>query len=156
MRTTILALLLLFTGSLYAQMGTPLPDFEVDKVDGSKVRGSQMPANIPLVVFYFDPDCDHCNQQAQWISERINEFNGTVMLWVSWGEPEAIRQFADQHFPDYERRPNLIFTKDTKYQFDNWFGYSEVPSIYIYGRKGHRVAEFKTETPVDDLLRYLR
>lgn len=146
-------LLLLGFSSVKAQEGdrAKLPFFKVAATSGMTISPELLPKNRPVIVFYFDPDCDHCEQQATWVKEQINRFNGVSLVWISWGEMDAIKGFQEKHFADVNKR-DMVFTKDTEYNMDNWFGYSEVPSVYVYNQRWERTASFKSETIVSDLI----
>lgn len=157
---TLSFVFLLAAGALFAQCpkekaGTPFPEISVTGLTGQRMGTSMLPANQPIVVIYFDPFCDHCEQQAKWIKEKIDAFKGVTILWITWGELEDMRTFAAKNFAGVQKA-DMVFTKDTDYAMDSWFGYSEVPSIYIYNKARTRVMCFSKETPADELLKYLK
>ncbi|MCB9231737.1 MAG: hypothetical protein H6581_08740 [Bacteroidia bacterium] len=129
----------------------PLPAFAFANLDGTQLTPEALPQNMPVIFFYFDPDCEHCQQEAKWVAEAIgpgekgDKFTGISLVWVSWGEMDAIQNFKDTFFAGV-KHDNLIFCKDTEYMIDEYFGYSEVPSIYVYNNKWLRTASFKNET----------
>ena len=42
--------------------------------------------------------------------------------------------------------------KDTAYKFDSWFGYSEVPAIYIYNKARKKTAAFTSVVSAEEIL----
>jgi hypothetical protein len=142
------------TGNTKVGLGKPLPDFSFTSTSGKPVTKASLPKGQPVIVFYFDPDCDHCQLQSKMINDKIAEnkdfFKGITFLFVSWGEMEAIKQFPVKHLPGLTS-PNF-FTKDEQYKFDSYFGYSEVPSIYVYDRYWVRTGSFKAETKPENLV----
>jgi hypothetical protein len=170
MKATFLALFLAFltTSGIFAQgtttvaadpsgntkvgIGKPLPDFSFIDVNGKAVTKATLPAGQPVIVFYFDPDCDHCQLESKWISEKKEWFKGITLLYVSWAEIEAIKEFPGKHLPGMTG--NVLFTKDKDYKFDTYFGYSEIPSIYVYNRSWVRTASFKAETKPEYLVKF--
>lgn len=143
------------TGDTQPEPGdnAPFPDISLIQADGTSLTKSDLIPNRPITVFYFDPDCDHCAQQAEWVVEKILDFRGTQMVWITWGELDAMKGFANKYFGGGAK--SIRFGKDTNYAFDNWFGYSEVPSIYVYNAQWQRIASFKHETKAENILKVL-
>ncbi len=159
-RIALLPLLMLLVGSLLAQCpkekaGTPFPEISVTGVTGQKLTTSMLPVGQPIVIIYFDPFCDHCEQQAKWIKEKIDAFRGVTIVWITWGELEDMKNFAAKNFAGVTKS-DMVFTKDTDYAMDSWFGYSEVPSIYIYNKERVRTMCFSKETPVEELVKWFK
>lgn len=127
-----------------------LPDFDFQDAGGNKVDKSSLIEGQPVIVFYFDPFCDHCQWQANALNEHTEEFKDINLLWVSWAEHEDNEAFYEEYL---SRLDNSIACKDHNYLFDNLFGYSEVPSIYCYNANWELVASFKEEQPAEILLK---
>lgn len=130
-----------------------LPDFSFSAIGNKKITPASLPANKPVIVFFFDPYCDHCEKQAEWIKKDLKKLDGITLLWVSTEALEEINSFAKKYFPSSS---NTIFCGDGEFMFDQWFGYSEVPSIYVYDKNRNRVKAFDKETPVEELLKPLK
>lgn len=136
----------------YAQK--ELPPFSFLDLNGQPFGIEKLEANVPVIVVFFDPYCDHCAQQAKWIGEAKEQFKNIQLIWVSTEAPDAVKEFAKKHFAATEWK-KVHFLIDKQYRFDGYFGYSEVPSIYIYNAARQRVKSFNKETPADILLRFL-
>lgn len=170
MKYTITTLLMLlafgFAGSLSAQahkanvntqegIGTPLPEFAFELPDKSWLTPSVLPENQPIVVFYFDPFCEHCNLEAEWVQNNAQLFKGITLIWVSWAEKvEDNVAFYKKYF--MEMPTKVYVARDTKYKIDDYFGYSEVPSIYVYNAARLRTASFKAETKPEILIKFAK
>lgn len=132
--------------------GLALPAFDFEAMDGSRVTLADMPADKPVIVFYFDPFCDHCQKEAGWINDNPQLFKDITLLWASWGDLKDIKEFPAKYLPNI--KSTLFVTRDDKFEFDNYFGYSEIPSIYVYNKKHIRTATFREETIPLTLLRF--
>lgn len=159
-RTVALVLALSF-GYAHAQstntnvgIGDPLPDFKFEKTDGTWITKGDLPADQPVIVFYFDPFCDHCQKEAGWITENQDLFKGITLLWASWGEMKDIVEFPKKYLPGVGG--DLYITRDTEFAFDNYFGYSEIPSVYVYNKEWARTASFNAETKPEILVKFAR
>ncbi len=130
-----------------------LPKFSFTDLSGQAFHYTQLQADMPTLVFFFDPYCDHCQQQATWIKEAKNQLSHIQQIWVSTEEPIAVEDFKNTYLgSDWN---NVHFLVDKKFLFDGYFGYSEIPSIYVYNKDGQRVKAFNKETPAEVLLRFL-
>lgn len=150
---TMLLLGVLSPGLLSAQVDAPLPEFQFKKADETLLTKESLTPFKPVVVVYFDPDCDHCQKQATWISERQKRdqaFSNINLVFVSWSTSENNTKFRQTYFPDMG--DNLHFGIDHDYQIDTWFGYSEVPSVFVYGRDWKLNKKFTKEVSADEIL----
>ena len=140
-----------------AQSSTPpklMPAFQFVRTTGQLfTRQNLAPGKATLIVF-FDPFCDHCQTQATWIKNEVAKFATAEILWVSTEESAAIAKFQSQYFPG--NVANIHFLKDKDYKFDEYFGYSEVPTMLVYDSKGNFVMKFTKETSVAELMKLLK
>ncbi len=167
-KTTALLLLILvaFVGGLQAQdkkknfntgdgVGDALPDFAFELPDQSWVTPAVLPENQPVIVFYFDPFCEHCNEEAEMIKENAAMFEGITMIWVSWAE--NVMDNVDFYKKYFMEVPGKVYVaQDSKYSIDDYFGYSEVPSIYVYNAGRTRTATFRAETDPEILVNFTK
>ena len=135
-------------------IGAALPQFAFELPDLSTLTPDVLKEQ-PVIVFYFDPDCDHCNKQAKMVSENADQFKGITMIWVSWALTiEGNVNFFKKYFMDM---PDKVYVaRDTQFAFDSWFGYSEVPSIYVYNKDFKRTASFEAETDCELLVKFAK
>ncbi len=155
-RFGILLLLYLRCSSLLAQ--TPpatIPDFAFPTTGGSIITKAALETNKPLLVFYFDPDCDHCNKQASFIKAEQEKLAGIQILMVSFNK-EAVPVAAFQ-FKYFANAPfKTIFVTDPRLEFDKYFGNSQVPTLLAYNAAGKFIKKFTEETPVTELAAALK
>jgi len=132
-----------------------MPDFSFQDLSGKAFTQENVKKNMATIVFFFDPYCDHCQQQAEWINDMSRDFKNIQLIWVSTETPESIGEFQKKHLNAKSLALNTHFLVDTEFMFDSYFGYSEAPSMYLYDKSGKRVKSFTKETPAKILLRYL-
>lgn len=135
-------------------IGADLPQFAFELPDGSTLTPSVL-AEQPVIVFYFDPDCDHCNKQAKMVSENADQFEGITMIWVSWAlSIEDNVNFYKKYF--MEMPDKVYIARDIQFSIDQLFGYSEVPSVYVYNKEFKRTASFEAETDTELLVKFAK
>ena len=136
-----------------------LPEFTFQSVLGAPVTKETLVKNKPVIVVFFDPSCEHCQQEATWIAAEIEKFAGINLLFVSWGKKEDIIGFAEKYFGAVKNKvaPGMLnFTMDTKYKIDAWFGDSPVPSIHIFDKTWKHSQSFFNEAAVVELLKWAK
>lgn len=134
--------------SFIAQSQT-LPDFSFTSTKKEKITPASLPQNKPIIVCYFDPFCEKCITQAIKIKEKAAKFSNSTIVYVSWAELEDNETFRKKYFTGMQ---NLFMCKDTEFKFDKWFGYSEVPAIYIYNKTRKKTAAFTSVVTVEEIL----
>lgn len=147
MKTTFLIILVLFT--VQASFAQKLPDFSFEDVNGNVINNQSLTANKPVIVFYFDPFCESCLEQAALISKEITAFKDITLLWVTTNADPENNAFKQKYFNNAK---NVIVAVDTLYQFDTWFGYSEFNAIYCYNSKHEKTKSFNTTQTATTLL----
>jgi len=128
-----------------------LPNFSFINSKNEEITPSKLSQNKPIVISYFDPYCEKCQIQASKIKENAAKFSGITIVYVSTGsnDLEDLETFRKKYFSSIQ---NLFVCKDETFSFDLWFGYSEVPSIYIYNKERKKTAEFTTIVSVEEIL----
>lgn len=104
-----------------------------------------------LIVSY-NSECDHCQYEAEQISKHIEKFKNYQIIMVSFEPLENIIAFREKYNLNH---PFITFLQDPKYQFDNVFGNSPIPTSFIYNKNKKLVKQFKGEVKVEALLKYL-
>lgn len=135
--------------TVQASIAQKLPDFSFEDVNGKVINNQSQTANKPAIVFYFDPFCESCLEQAALISKEITAFKDITLLWVTTNTDPENNAFKQKYFNNAK---NVIVAVDTLYQFDTWFGYSEFNAIYCYNSKHERTKSFNTTQTATTLL----
>jgi peroxiredoxin len=141
-------------GNTNEGIGTAIPDFKFYDALGKPVTKASLAVGKPVIFFYFDPDCDHCQLISKSIVEQKSLFRGITFVLVSWAEVDAIKAFAPKYLAGYTYP--MWITKDKDYMIDKWFGYSETPSLYVYNAKWKRTASFKDEVRPEILVKFAK
>ena len=147
MKTPLLVLFVLFIGHIVKAQ--TLPDFSFEDVNGKVINKLSLPTNKPVIVFYFDPFCESCLEQAALISKEITAFKDITLLWVTTNADRENNAFKQNYFNNAQ---NAIVAVDTQFQFDTWFGYSEFNVIYCYNNKHEKTKSFNTTQTATTLL----
>ena len=120
-----------------------LPEFTVQPLDTSTKR-MHPTGNRPVVLVYFNPDCEHCHYQAEQLS-RHPALLKNAQVWLLSTEPlPRLQTFAKRYRLDTLPRVNVAHI-EARVAFDS-LGFRMVPHLLVYGVDGHLKKEFKGET----------
>jgi len=141
--------------SIQAQPPANMPGFTFSNVSGGHFGKSNLKQNTATVIILFSPDCEHCQQQAQWITKDAAKLKNVQLVWVSFHDnAEDIKAFGNKYLPGVKLP--MVFLQDQNFDFDTFFGESNVPTILVYDSKGKFVKDFREETSVDKLTAFIR
>lgn len=126
------------------------PVLTMVKTDGTEVflRG----LTGKLILIFFNPDCDHCQNEAKAIAESKKLFEDYQLYFISSDSVHNVVRFAN----DYQLiEPNMHLGTATPPDVYRAMGpIDAVPAIYIYNDR-KKVKEFKGEVKLEELRKYL-
>lgn len=112
-----------------------------------------MPGRQPTLIILFDPDCEHCQNEATQIRQVQSAFAGAAVYWLTTQPMARARKFAQQYGLDTLAMMHVgTLTRD---EANHTFGSTSVPRIFIYGRDGALRKEYKGEVKIASLLQHL-
>ena len=138
------------------QAQSPIPTFSFQTLEGEEFTQNQLPADQSVLIMRFDPYCEHCDQQAEWIAAAAASFQDIHLVFVSFlDEIDAIKDFQQRHFGEVEL-DHLYFLRDPDYQFEEYFGYTDESLVlYLYQPGKKSLKYFGKEQPAEVLLKFL-
>jgi peroxiredoxin len=134
-----------------ARVKNDLPDMQITLVDGNVVDLKTLKSKT--VVVLFQPDCDHCQHEAEEIKANLDRFKNQTMYFVSSSPVDQIVKFSKDYKLNDQR--NIYFGATTVQKILDTFGPIAAPSIYIYSESGQLVQKFNGQTPVAEIVQYL-
>ncbi|CAN5373027.1 hypothetical protein BH09BAC6_BH09BAC6_28560 [soil metagenome] len=105
------------------------------------------------LIIYFDPECEHCQQEMGMIIKNINLLKNTSIVMVSSNTPKKIDEFSSSF--NLNKYPQIQMLWDKNYAFYTWFGHADAPSIYIYNPNNQLVKIYHGETKMEAILKFL-
>jgi thioredoxin-related protein len=127
------------------------PPITVRLVDGTDVNVKTLEKNLVLVLF--QPDCDHCQDEAKQIQKRLDAFANYQMYFISSEPLDVILQFSKDY--DLINKPNVHFGSVPVDDVVKHFGSIATPSIYIYKKSGELVQNFDGLVDIEVVIKYL-
>jgi len=128
-----------------------LPPLPARRLDGSAFLPLTETTG-PVVLIYFEPDCDHCQRQATDMSRHADKFGVARLLWLSKDSLPALRQFAQRY--GLSRQPTMQVAQ-IKSETAQKLGLFSVPDIRIYGPDRQLRRRYQGETSAAAISRVL-
>ena len=149
-------LLLVFALALFSISTTDnIPDFVFESPDGSEITKSELEKGKPVIIFYFDPEYTSSIDQADFIYYGEEDYVDINILWVSTASQEINSEFLEDNFSELDL-PLIQVAKDTQNKFEDWFGYADAPTAYVYDSNWSLVDRFFTVQNTKTLLRNIK
>ncbi len=127
------------------------PNFRLKLENGENTTLDKLPGKIALVLF--QPDCDHCQREAEDIKNNIDGFRAFQLYFVSSAPIDEVIAFARKY--ELYGRPNVKLGTTTVTDIINSFGPIDAPSICLYGDDGNLIQSFNGEVAVEVVLKYI-
>jgi len=158
MRTIILYTLLLSLTSCHFRVNRnrlshirQLPDFRIISLDSTRCINTECITNgQPMVFFYFDPDCTHCQKVTKELLQHRNQLSNTKLYWVTNGDEELLKRFCQ--FYHLDTIQNIMIGKDYEYSFYRAFQPPAVPFLAIYNNQKSLVKIYKGEINIHSII----
>jgi hypothetical protein len=109
--------------------------------------------NQKTIILFFHPECEHCQYEAKSIVSELNQFGSANIWWISSADKSSIQLFLKKY--QLNTLPNQYFAHLPIELISTTFGSISVPHIFIYDENQHLLKEFKGETKIEALIKYL-
>ena len=113
----------------------------------------QFPIGSPLLLIYFNSECEYCQYELAEIRRNIQSFTNVEVVLISCEKISIIKD-ASKNF-DVTNLPRMHFTKIASNDLFQAFGSLSLPHIFIYDKDNKLVKEFKGETKAEAILKYI-
>ncbi len=113
----------------------------------------QFPTASVIVLIYFNSGCEHCKYELNEIRRNIQSFTKAEVILMSAENISEIKKVSENF--ELTSLPNIHFTKINSGDLVDVFGSVSVPHIFIYDKDRKLVKEFKGETKIEAILKFI-
>ncbi len=118
-----------------------IPSFNIYTApDSSSFSNKNLKKNKPLVIMFFSPDCDHCQQETKELLAHKKELKDIQILMASPASFEAVKTFYKEY--KLSEMPNVRAGQDINYTLGRIFNLKTFPSIFVYDHTGKLAKAF--------------
>jgi cytochrome oxidase Cu insertion factor (SCO1/SenC/PrrC family) len=130
-----------------------LPELEIMQPNNSLLTRNQLKKQATLII-YFSPDCDHCIQQMDEMSKRMNDLKKLQVVMVTYQPMEQLVDFVKKYkLADHS---NFKTGRDIKFQLPGFYQIKSLPYFALYDKDFKLITTFESNTKVDKLLKAFR
>ncbi|MDD4227666.1 MAG: redoxin domain-containing protein [Mariniphaga sp.] len=128
-----------------------LPDAQFISLTGDTVNLHDFDPGKPMIIIFFHPECDHCRYEAKEIGLNADAFQNCQMLMITFDDSiKRIENFCmNYHLWEISNFEVLL---DPGNHFDESFGKTAVPSIFVYSPDRKLKKKFIGETKPEALI----
>lgn len=134
-----------------AKPASEIPNLNITFSDGSVESAKNLKGKFLLVLF--QPDCDHCQREAQDFKANMEHFRNIPLYFVSAAPMDEVLKFADDY--QLSQFSNIRWGTTTVPNILDAFGPIDAPSAFLYDEDGVLVQNFNGEVAVEVIVRSL-
>ena len=132
-----------------------IPPFKMTLSNNKILNAADLPKGKPLVLIYFDPDCDHCQKLMTELFKKINSFKKVEMVLITFKSVTEVAAFEKKYTTS--KYANMkVGTEGTLFYLKNYYKLVKMPFTALYDSKGNYSYSYRDETPMDDLIKRLQ
>ena len=127
-----------------------IPSLSFQDLNGNPIQLNEITFAKPMVLILFNSECEYCRYEAMSISDNIDQFDEAMIVFISAEEIDVIRSFCETY--GLFGHANIICGQVDYQELTAIFESVSYPNIFIYGKDGRIVKEFKGETKIEAIL----
>jgi len=128
-----------------------IPSFRIQLQDGKYFNAAELEKNKPLLLVYFDPDCDHCVLFINDLLKNINLFNGVQVVMITYVPLSQTKKFIAQ--AGLNQYPGIkVGTEGTTFVVRYHYDIVQFPFLALHNTTGSLIATYESEVPTTQQL----
>ena len=133
----------------------PIPPFKMTVANNKVFDIESLPKGRPLILIYFDPDCDHCQKLMSEMFKNINQFKKAEIVFATFKPVTELDSVWKKY--NVGKYPNVkMGTENVTYYLRLYYDVTTLPFTALYDKKGNLNYSYRKETPVSDLIARLK
>ncbi len=125
----------------YVNRFLTIPAFKLLAVpDSIEFANQYLKKNSPVVLIFFNPDCDHCQSETKELLAYKEELKQIQILMVSSAHYREIKDFYEIY--QLALMPNVKVAQDINLKLGLVFKIRTYPSLFVYDQKGNLAKAF--------------
>jgi cytochrome oxidase Cu insertion factor (SCO1/SenC/PrrC family) len=151
MRCILLSAMMLLIPSVTHSQSNKVPPFKITQADGKVFFAGNLPLGKPIVIIYFSPECEDCQQLIKGLINRINELKNVSIAMITSQPKEKVKQFISEY--QLDKYSNIfIGTEEDSYFVGKYYKVGQLPFMALYNKNGDLIKIYDKELSIADLL----
>lgn len=126
-----------------------LPALVVLKMDSTEFNTYNIPEGKKSVLFYFSPDCEHCQMLTEEILKDLDALKKAEIYMISPMDLKVVREFDEKY--QISEQKNMHIYKDAQHLFPSYYGLHYFPFLVIYDKNKKLIKAFEGTIKMEDL-----
>jgi hypothetical protein len=123
-----------------------IPPFSIIQGNGVAFKAADLKKDLPLMIVYFDPDCDHCRQFTMELVKQLPAFGNVQIVFVTYVPVEGVKSFVSQ--TGLGKYPGIkVGTEGTNFIVRYHYNVMQFPYLALHDKTGNLFATFESEVP---------
>lgn len=153
----LILLLPAITGLAQADSSAPvylrfptIPKFTIFKApDSTAFSRENLQKKKSVLFMVFSHDCEHCQHETKELLANIKSFKNTQIVMVTYlPYDEMIAFYKNYKIANY---PQITMARDTKFFFPVFFKVRNLPSVFLYDKKGSFKKAFEGSVKIENI-----
>lgn len=144
--------------SVFAQTDIPpykqnknIPVFSLQQVNNSVFSTTKLKKNVPVIIMFFSPGCEHCIHQFEDMQKRMAELKNYQIVMATYQPIEELAEFNKKY--GISRYPNIFTGRDTAYFLPPFYQIRNFPHLAFYNKAGKLIYSSEGNMTVDNMLK---
>jgi thiol-disulfide isomerase/thioredoxin len=100
-----------------------------------------LPKKKKVMLVLFNPQCEHCQQEAENLSQNLDKFKDTHVVMATTAPLYSMNEFMEKYkLGGYK---NIVFTQDTHYFLLNFYNLHNLPFHAFYNKNKQLISVFE-------------
>ncbi len=132
--------------------GIKMSDFAFIDMDDKPYTQQDLRKEQPTVMLFFNPDCDHCQSEADSMTKRAKDFQHVNVLWIAVADKPEMYSFDSTYHLTFNA---MTMLRDTGKKAGKLFGIKDVPSIILFDENKEVINKYAGTISADRILKEL-
>lgn len=123
-----------------------IPPFSIMQANGTVYKATNLKKDQPLMMVYFDPDCDHCLQFTTDMLKQLPAFGNVQIIFVTYVPVEGVRSFIAR--AGLDKYPDIkVGTEGSNFIVRYHYDVMLFPYLALHDKTGNLFATYESEVP---------
>ncbi|HUR11573.1 MAG TPA: redoxin domain-containing protein [Flavitalea sp.] len=125
------------------------PPIQLVQLDNKPLTKKDIHANQPSLLFYFSPECEHCQHQVTDMLKKMDALKKVQIVMVTHQPAEMLQRF----YTDYglNKYKNIRVARDTKFLLPPFYNIKSLPYQALYNKKGNLITTYEGNVKIETL-----
>lgn len=156
-RNFFLAWMVLLISPATFSQHNKVPPFQMMQANGKVFKATDLPMGKPIIIIYFSPDCEDCQELIQGLLTRINEFKKASIAMITYLPVGSVKRFVTKY--DLNKYSNIYIGTEGDYFFvRDYYKIEKFPFMVFYNENGDliKIYNYGQKNQLEDLSLRLR